>query len=198
MTPVVSTDGAGGVLKKYWYVLLVALRTERSVRDNLQRRGVEAFVASRKELHIWRREERKVIEKVLIPAVVFVHTTNSEREDILKLPNVKAFMVNPAARKTTYGRNPLAIIPDAEMQLLQNMLAQNDLDVAFATSNFAVGDRVKILGLGTSDQYAQIIRIPGDTSTFVGVRLEALGCAYMQIPQDRSIKLTPYSFTLHP
>ena len=48
-------------------------------------------------------------------------------------------MVNPAARKTAYGRNSLAIIPDAEMQLLQDMLAQNDLDVAFATSNFAVG-----------------------------------------------------------
>lgn len=191
MTPVASTDGAGGVSKKSWYVALVALRAEKSVRDNLQRYGIEAFVASRKEIHIWRREERKVIEKVLIPAVVFVHTTNAERETILKQPNVKAFMVNPAARKTAYGRNSLAIIPDAEMQLLQDMLAQNDLDVAFATSNFAVGDRVKILGLGTAERYAQIIRIPGDNNTFVGVRLETLGCAYMQLPPDRIIKINP-------
>ena len=189
MTPVASTDGAGGVLKKYWYVLLVALRAEKSVRDNLQCRGIESFVASRKELHVWRREQRKVIEKVLIPAVVFVHTTNSEREDILKQPNVKAFMVNPAARKTEYGRNPLAIIPDTEMQLLQDMLTQNDLDVDFATTNFAVGDRVKILGLGSTDQLAHIIRIPGDNNTYVGVRLESLGCAYMQIPQSRLIKV---------
>ena len=191
MTPVASTDGAGGVSKKFWYVALVSLRAEKSVRDNLQRYGIQAFVASRKEIHIWRREERRVIEKVLIPAVVFVHTTNAERETVLKQPNVKAFMVNPAARKTAYGRNPLAVIPDAEMQLLQDMLAQNDIDVTFATSNFAIGDRVKILGLGTTEHFAQIIRIPGDSNTFVGVRLETLGCAYMHIPQDRIVKVNP-------
>lgn len=192
-TPTVkSTDGAEGVSKdKHWYVAMVTFRAEKAVRNNLARIGIEAYVATRKELHIWRREERKVIECVLIPSIVFVHVADSERGRILNEPNVKTFMVDRAGKKTVYGRNPLAIVPDAEMQLLQAMLAQDDFNVDFATSNFAVGDRVKIIGLGSGDQLAQIVRIPGDDSTYVGVRIETLGCAYMKIPQNRIIKITP-------
>ena len=192
MTPGSSTDGAEGVSKdKHWYVAMVTFRAEKSVRNHLARIGIEAYVAVRKELHIWRREERKVIENVLIPSIVFVHVTDSERVRVLNEPNVKSFMLNSAGKKSDLGRKPLAMVPDAQMQLLQNMLAQDDFDVDFATTNFAVGDHVKIIGLGSGDQLAQIVRIPGDDSTYVGVRIETLGCAYMKIPLNRIIKINP-------
>ena len=190
MTSAISTDDAEGVSKEqHWYVAIVTFRAEKAVRNNLARKGIEAYVAARKELHLWRREERKVIERVLIPSIVFVHVSDDERVSVLNEPNVRSFMVNPAGKKSPWGRNPLAVVPDVEMRLLQSMLAQNDLDVAFATSDFAVGDHVKILGLGTDDHLAQIVRIAGDDSTYVGVRIETLGCAYMKIPLTRIVKI---------
>ncbi len=152
-------------------------------------KGYEAFVASRKELHVWSRGQRRVIESVLIPCLVFVRCTNAEREDILTLPQAYSFIIDRANKDLQTGRSPLAVIPDAEMRILQDMLSQNDADVEFASSGFSVGDYVRVIGLGTDKDLAQIVRIPDRDVTYVGIRVAFLGCAYMQVPSTRIIKV---------
>ena len=187
--PVPAADGAVDVQSRHWYVALVASRAEKSVRDKLLAMNVEAYVASRQEIHVWGRGQRRTVERVLITMTVFVHVTEDERRQLVNLPFIRMFMTDPAGTKNAHGRNPLAIIPDVEMQLLQAMLLQNDHDVAFATTNFAVGDQVRLLGFGDGNQIAQIIRLPNDKSTYVGVRVSFLGCAYMQVSPDSIIKV---------
>ena len=189
VAPDIATDGAVNVPEKKWFVAYVPPRAEKSVRDKLLNTNHEAYVAARKELHIWGRGQRRIIEKVLIPCVVFVHVTNDDRSNVLTLPGVSSFMMDPAREKSKEGRRQLAVIPDTEMEMLQAILRQEEFDVEFATTNFAVGDHVRVLGFDSGDRLAQIIRLPSDKSTYVGVRLDFLGCAYMQVPTDRIIKV---------
>ncbi|MBQ9285820.1 MAG: UpxY family transcription antiterminator [Bacteroidaceae bacterium] len=177
---------------RQWYVALVAPRAEKTVRDALLQMGYDAFVASRKELHVWARGQRKIIERVLISCVVFVHAAEHERLQVVSLPFIRSFLTNPASSKNELGRRPAAVIPDAEMQLLQAMLTQNDDEVAFATTDFAVGDIVEVLGLASQPLSARIVRLPGDSHNYVGVQLTSLGCAYMSISPERLIKVKPH------
>lgn len=192
-TPAPATDGAEGVSapQRRWYIVRVQTRAEKAVREDIADLGFEAYVATRKEIHLWSRGQRRTIEKVLITNVVFVYVTDAERQLILRLPNVLAFMTDPSRKQDTAWKKPLAIIPDAEMHLLQSMLAQNDAEVEFATSGFAVGDYVRILGFDGDNTIAQIIRLPGDKNTYVGLRVSFLGCAYMQVPPSNLLKVHP-------
>lgn len=173
-----------------WYILLVNVRSEKSVRDALLRQGYEAYVATRKELHIWRRSERRVVERVLISSVVFVHVTEEQRRELLDFPNTRSFLTDPArAKEQGINRNPLAVVSDEEMNVLMQMLADDDADVAFATTDFAVGDYVRILGFDEQHNQAQIVRLPSDPATYVGVRVSFLGCAYMKVSPKQIVKI---------
>lgn len=187
-----ATSNVATVADRQWYVALVAPRAEKTVRDALLQMGYDAFVASRKELHVWARGQRKIIERVLISCVVFVHVAEHKRLQVVRLPFIRSFLTNPASSKNELGRRPVAVIPDAEMQLLQAMLTQNDDEVAFATTDFAIGDIVEVLGLASQPLSARIVRLPGDSHNYVGVQLTSLGCAYMSISPERLIKVKPH------
>ncbi len=172
--------------EKTWFVVWVKSRAEKSVRDSLTSKGFEAYVASRHEMHTWRRGERRKVERVLIPSVVFVRMTKKDRLIIEDTPNVCAIMLDPAKRGLrSKGLDEYASISDDEMRLFQQMLMQDDVDVGFTNHDFAVGDYVRILDFDESCNRAQIVRVFGDNKTYVGVRVSFLGCAYMQVPLDR-------------
>ena len=172
--------------EKTWFVVWVKSRAEKSVRDSLISKGFEAYVASRHEMHTWRRGERRKVEKVLIPSVVFVRMTKNDRLIIEDTPNVCAIMLDPAKRGLrSKGLDEYASISDYEMRLFQQMLGQDDVEVCFTSHDFVIGDYVRIKDLAESYNRAQIVRIFDDSKTYVGVRVSFLGCAYMQVPLDR-------------
>ena len=186
MTPATSTDGAVGVEEAQWYIAIVPPRAEKSVRDKLLASGLEAYAATRKEIHVWRRNERRTVERVLITNIVFVHTLSTQLEG-LKQHRILSFM-RDAAKKTGNRNTPYAIVRNSEMHLLQAMLAQDEYEVSFTPSDFTLGEYVKVLGFDTGDQLAQIIRLPNDTKNYVGIRVNFLGCAYMQVPLNHILK----------
>ena len=173
-----------------WHILWVKPRTEKSVRDNLLREGFEAFVASRFEIHTWRRGERRKIEKVLIPSIVFVRMEKKDRIFVEHLMNVSSLMRDPAKKGArSKGGEEYASISNDEMLLFQQMLSQEDTEVNFATSEFSIGEYVRIKDFDEAHSKAQIVRIFGDNKTYVGLRVSFLGCAYMQMPLSRIVKL---------
>lgn len=194
------TDEAGGVAKsengesqrpenqRFWHVVYVSPRSEKKVCKELQDAHHEAYIATRWEVHKWRNGQRKKIEMMMIHGVVFVKITHSETEDIRKFPLVYSFMMDPARKNSKEYVRSYAIIPDAEMRLLKAMLGQQDYDVDFATQ-FSVGEHVRIVGFDEYDDTAQIVKLPKDRSTYVGVRVSFLGCAYMKVPAARIIKI---------
>ena len=173
-----------------WHLLWVYSKAEKSVRDSLIKKGFEAFAATRQEIHTWRRGERRKVEKVLIPSIVFVRMEKQDRKTIEDCPGVTAIMRDPARKKEGADSwDTLAYISDDEMRVFKQMLSQEYAEVSFASSGFKVGDYVRIKDFDDSYNQAQIVRIFGDTKTYVGLRVSFLGCAYMQVPVSRIMKI---------
>lgn len=203
-TPGLSTDGGGAVggsetephqiqqdsiPEKPWHILWVKPRTEKSVRDNLIHNGFEAFAATRKEVHTWRRRERRMVEKVIIPSVVFVRMEKQDRIIVERMMNVSCLMRDPARKGArSKGQDEYACISEDEMHLFRQMLEQEEADVNFTTTDFTIGEYVRIKDFPEGNNIAQIVRIYNDNKTYVGLRVSFLGCAYMQVPLNRIIK----------
>lgn len=176
--------------QRAWYVVYVSPRAEKKVCENLLKSQFEAYCATRKELHLWRNGQRKKVEQVLIHGVVFVKIASNQTDEIRHFPLVYSFMMDPARKNAKENVRSFAIIPEAQMRLLKAMVGQEEYDVDFATQ-FAVGEHVRIAGFENYEETAQIITLPNDKQTYVGVRVGFLGCAYMKVPVNRIIKLPP-------
>lgn len=179
------TDVAEGVPDRAWFVAVVDSRKERLVRDQLTQLGYEAFIASKTEVHRWANRQRKTVEQVLISHYVFLHATEEERLQALKLPLIHSFLVNRSAQKTNRGTSPLAVVPSSEINLLRIMLSLADTEIFYSPEDLTVGKLVTLIGYTKETLTAQVVKIPRSRKHYVGVRLTGLGCAYMQVPLDR-------------
>lgn len=184
-TPAIVADGAVGFPR--WYVAYVGTRAEKAVRNRLISLGYEAYAATQWEIHVWQNGRKKKVERPVITQYVFIRLTERQRAVVMTMPEIHYFLVNKAGAVNEYGRHLPAVIPDSQMQMLQRMLGQSESAVRFATSGFAIGDTVRILGWGDNLQ-GHVIRIPGDRSRYIGIRLDQLGCAYMEISPDLLLK----------
>ena len=184
-TPAIVADDAEGIPR--WYVAYVGTRAEKTVRDRLISLGYEAYAATQWEIRVWRNGRKKKIERPVITQYVFIRLTERQRAVVVAMPEIHYFLVNKAGATNEYGRHLPAVIPDAQMQMLQRMLGQSDSAVRFATSGFAIGDTVRVLGWGDNLQ-GHVVRIPGDHAKYVGIRIDQLGCAYMEISPDLLLK----------
>ena len=184
-TSVIVADDAVGV--PHWYVAYVGTRAEKAVRDRLISLGYEAYAATQWEIRVWRNGRKKKIERPVITQYVFIRLTERQRAVVVAMPEIHYFLVNKAGATNEYGRHLPAVIPDAQMRMLQRMLGQSESAVRFATSGFAVGDTVQVLGWG-DNLIGHIVRIPGDHARYIGLRIDQLGCAYMEISPDLLLK----------
>ena len=163
-----------------WFVAYVGTCAEKVVRNRLNEKGYEAYAATRWELRVRSNGRRVKIERPVITQYVFVHVTEEERKIIVNYPYIHYFLTDKATEKDQFGKHRLAIIPDSQMQTLQAMLSEEDAVVQFASTGFSVGDEVNILGWD-DDVTGHIVRIRGDKVRYIGVRIQQLGCAYMEI-----------------
>ena len=184
-TPAIVADDAEGLPR--WYVAYVGTRAEKAVRDRLISLGYEAYAATQWEIRVWRNGRKKKIERPVITQYVFIRLTERQRAVVVAMPEIHYFLVNKAGATNEYGRHLPAVIPDAQMRMLQRMLGQSESAVRFATSGFAIGDTVRVLGWGDNLE-GHVVRIPGDHAKYVGIRIDQLGCAYMEISPDLLLK----------
>lgn len=183
-TPVPQgVDGAVGVPEPYWYVAVVSPRHEKKVAETLTRQNITAYVASQKEMHLWRNGRRRLVDRVVIPSVVFVKCTESERLKIVALPFVKRFLVNRAIE--TGGLNkPAARIPDDQIEKLKFMLGQSELPVTFSPESYRVNDNVRVIRGQLKGLQGRIMANSDGTHTLT-VDIELLGGATVKIdPTD--------------
>ena len=173
---------------KHWYVAYVGTRAEKAVRNRLMDEGIEAYAATQNLIRVRPSGRRVEIETPVITQYIFVHVTEQMRKVIVSYPYIHSFLTNKATKTNDFGRHELAIIPDEQMKVLQNMLQQTNSRVLFATTGFTVGEQVRVLGWG-EDVRGQIIRIRGDRNQYIGIRLDQLGCAFMEITPDKLMKL---------
>ena len=192
-TPAIVADDAEGIPR--WYVAYVGTRAEKAVRDRLISLGYEAYAATQWEIRVWRNGRKKKIERPVITQYVFIRLTERQRAVVVAMPEIHYFLVNKAGATNEYGRHLPAVIPNSQIQMLQRMLGQSESAVRFATSGFAIGDTVRVLGWGDNLE-GHVVRIPGDHAKYVGIRIDQLGCAYMEISPDLLLRTKQYSETI--
>lgn len=178
-----GVDGAVGVPNLKWFVAIVNSRHEKAIRDKLQDINIESYVATQKELRVWNNGRRKIIDRVVIPSVVFVKCTDIERRNIVNLPYINRFMVNRTAHSGGLNR-PVAVISDAEIEKLKFMLGQTERPVEFAPTIFRVNDNVRVIRGNLRGLEGEIKKNSDGTHTLV-VSLSLLGGATVFIePYD--------------
>ena len=179
LTATSHVDDAGGVPCRKWFVAVVNRNTEKATRKRLAELGYEAYVPTQEETHVWRNGQRKQIEHVLIPALIFIKVTEKERRQLLTLPNICHFMTDKAREADAWGRHPLAVVPDAQMQQLKFMLFNADRPVQFTPLTVRLGDRIRVIRGKLRGLEGNVVRMGGTTS--VAVAVDCLGCAMMTI-----------------
>lgn len=139
-----GVDGAVGVSGFKWFVAVVNARHEKAVAERLKESGIENYVAIQHETRLWKNGRRRMIDRVVIPSVVFVHCTEQQRRSIVSLPYIYRFMVNRCAAAGGLNR-PVAVISDTEIEKLKFMLGQSDYIVDFVPTVFKVNDNVRVI-----------------------------------------------------
>ncbi len=139
-----GVDGAVGVPATKWYIAVVGSRHEKSVAQKLADLGFETFVASQREMHVWKNGRRKMVDRIVIPSTVFIKCSERQRRELLTLPFISRFMVNRTADSGSLNK-PAATVPDDQIARLRFMLGQTDTPVYFEPTQYHVCDNVRVI-----------------------------------------------------
>ena len=142
---------------KRWLVALVRVSHEKKTSERLSKMGIENFLPVQQEVHQW-SDRRKVVERVLLPMMIFVHVDLYEQKEVLTLGSISRYMV-------LRGESTPAVIPDEQMHRFKFMLDYSDETINMSTSPLSPGELVTVNG-----------------KSKVAVRLTMLGCAFVDIP----------------
>lgn len=184
VTTAPKVDDAVGVPKKYWFVAIVNNKSERQCAKKLGKLGFECYVPTQEEIHIWRTGVKKIVDRIIIPSIVLIHTTEAERKQcIVTLPYINRFMTNRARKKDDFGKHPVAIIPDDQVMQLKFMLGHADAPVEFESTWFKLGDKVRIIRGGLTGLVGNVHRKQIGKS-YVVVKIDCLGFASVEVPLE--------------
>ena len=88
-------------------------------------------------MHQW-SDRRKVVERVLLPMMIFVHVDMYEQKEVLTLGSISRYMV-------LRGESTPAIIPDAQMERFRFMLDYSEEAVEMCSERIQPGEQVKVI-----------------------------------------------------
>jgi transcription antitermination factor NusG len=180
--PAQKVDDAVGVSNRQWFVAIVGRNTEKACRERLAALGYESYVATQIETRVWRTGQKKEVERVLISNLLFIHATERERLEIVKLPYINYFLTNKAGHTNDFGRHPLAVIPDSQMDMLRFMLYHADSPVTFTSEPLHLGDRIRVIRGQLAGCEGYVAK--EGNQTHLVVRIDFLGSAQVTISSD--------------
>lgn len=179
-----GVDDAVGVHSAKWFIAIVNNRSEKTDAEKLSKMGIENYVPVQEELHIWNSGKKVKVEKVMIPSKIFIHCSERQRREIVKLPFIFRFMTNKAGETRNSICKPIAIVPDHEIEQLKFMLGVPDAKVAF-TDSFVRGDKVKVRRGPFKGLTGVVLENAESGKSHLYIDIDFLGSAYVEIdPKD--------------
>ncbi len=183
-----TVDDAVGVPKseeKEWFVAVVNNRSEKKYAQLLENKGYHVFIPIQKEKRIWKNGTKKIVDRVLIAAVIFVYCSEKERLDIVHMPFIKRFMVDYTKRNVD-GRFPIARIPNHQIENFRRYIERTDKPIEIETTPYQAGDKVQIIRGEFEGLEGNIVQHT-DGRTYLVICIGFLGCAKLNIDM-RDIK----------
>ena len=157
---------------KRWLVALVRISHEKKTSERLSKMGIENFLPVQQEVHQW-SDRRKVVERVLLPMMIFVHVDMYEQKEVLTLGSISRYMV-------LRGESTPAIIPDAQMERFRFMLDYSEEAVEMCSERIQPGEQVKVIKGPLTGLTGELITMGGKSK--VAVRIHILGAAMVEVP----------------
>ena len=134
-----STDviGSSVARSKRWLVAIVRICHEKKTGERLTKMGIENFLPIQQEVHQW-SDRRKIVDRVLLPMMIFVHVDLQEQKEVLTLSSISRYMV-------LRGESTPAVIPDQQMLRFKFMLDYSDETISMSTSPLAPGEKIRVI-----------------------------------------------------
>ena len=181
-----DTADAVGIPKsaqKHWFIAVVKHGNEKICGKVLTDLGYENYVPFQRELRQYASGRRKWVDRLVLTSKVFVRTTEDDRlKNVVTLPVIYRFMVDPSRHSNNMGHASAAIIPDREMDIFRRMLEQDELPVTIDETGavFSEGDKVRVVAGKLSGLAGTVIRtVEGKHRLYVA--LDILGSASVEI-----------------
>lgn len=159
----------------HWYVAYVKSCQERNVASGLSRIGIENYLPIQREVRQW-SDRRKIVERLLLPRLIFVRCTGSERVRTLEeIPYLYKYI-------TVSGAYTPAVVRDSEMEAFRAMVDKSGRPVAVSDIKLAPGDHVRVISGPLSGIECELVAVEGRRC--LAVRLGSLGTATMDLSVD--------------
>lgn len=173
-----SIDSIRSVPKR-WYLFYLRPRAEKSVCNELNKRGYLVYCPSYRTTRVWKNRQKKVIELPLFPNYIFVHTYQYELHTIKLLPKVVALV--------TLDGKP-AVVSEEEIEGIKRMI-ELEKKITVET-RFSQGEHVRICS-GPLTGYEGILIRKNGKSRF-GIVLKAMNqTAFVEVDVSHLEKIKP-------
>ena len=83
--------GSSVARSKRWLVAIVRICHEKKTGERLTKMGIENFLPIQQEVHQW-GDRRKIVDRVLLPMMIFVHVDLQEQKEVLTLSSISRYM----------------------------------------------------------------------------------------------------------
>lgn len=121
--------------KNVWKVVYIASRQEKKAALRLEQLGIEHFLPLYNKLSQW-SDRKKWVEVPLFNGYLFVKPTILQRDKVLEVPGVVAYL--------RYNKED-AVVKDKELQTIQTILTSGySLENINAPEQFELGEQVLI------------------------------------------------------
>lgn len=173
---------AVGVSSNYgnWYIAIVGHNTEKSSSKKLHNLGYKVFLPILKEISFWKDGRKKKRERILFPGLIFICLTENQRKEVVTLPYINRFMVNRAGTVDSCNRNPIAVIPNDQIERLKFMLGDENSTVNIEAQNLKTGDKVRVIR-GSLRGLEGNIYNKENGDTYIVIRIDNLCCASVRV-----------------
>ncbi len=167
-----NVTGRSVARSKRWLVAIVRICHEKKTSARLTKMGIENFLPLQQECHQW-SDRRKVIDRVLLPMMLFVHVDLQEQKEVLTLSAITRYMV-------LRGESTPAVIPDEQMLRFKFMLDYSEETISMSSSPLLPGEKIRVIKGPLAGLEGELVTVNGKSK--VAVRLTMLGCAFVDMP----------------
>ncbi|GGE44303.1 transcription antitermination factor NusG [Pedobacter psychrotolerans] len=131
-----------------WYPVYTRSRAEKKAFDELNRKGITAYLPLHKTLKQW-SDRKKFIEEPLLKSYLFVYISSKEYAEVLMTNGIARFL---------YFSGKVASMPEQQIEHLKRLLAtEHDLEVF--DYDIKPGQKVLVKAGPFKDMVAELISL---------------------------------------
>lgn len=160
---------------KHWIAAYVQMNCEKKVAAKLNNLGFETYLPIQKEERRW-SDRKKVIDRIVIPMVVFVRVGIENIQSIRRLSFVHKLGSYPGSKEIATP------IPDEQINQLKFLLSNAESEVSII-SDIKVGDEVRIIK-GPLKGIKGVLCMMNTQISKIAIRIDCLGYASVSIPMS--------------